>query len=65
MNITNHAGASTAIKSAVSTSTVPCHTDEKSTVVTIVSGPPVLRVRDQSLDIGLQRIDYKGEKNVR
>ena len=48
--------AATAIKEAVGASTVPGHADEQTAVVAKVGGPPLLRIRHQSMEIFLQAI---------
>lgn len=52
---TYHATTAAAIESAVGTGAVPRHTDEETTIVTIVSWPPVLRIRHEREQILLER----------
>lgn len=52
--MTNLTTAATAIGDTVSTSAVPCHTDEETTVVTEVSGPPILGVGHDGRNVLLE-----------
>ena len=53
-----HSTTTTTVHGTVSTSAVPSHTDEETTIVTKVSRPPILRVSKKLMKILLQRLVY-------
>ena len=53
------AGPATAIRRPVGACRVPCHTNEKRAIVTIVRRPPVLRIRHQRMQVSLDRVNVE------
>lgn len=56
-SLLTHSATAAAIHGTVSTGAVPGHTDEETSIVTEVSGPPVLRLSEKSVDVLLESLD--------
>jgi hypothetical protein len=57
-SLLTHSTTTTTVHGTVSTSAVPSHTDEETTIVTKVSRPPILRISKKLMEILLQRLVY-------
>ena len=57
-SLLTHSTATTTVHGTISTSAVPSHTNEKTTIVTKISRPPILGISKKLMKILLQRLIY-------